>query len=78
MAGREYEGLLDDDEDDEDVSRHLSPLCDPTHLLHRIVVLIFMCFLGFGKSRLPHESRDQQDHSQTSIQRYIHTIECVI
>uniref|UniRef100_A0A9J8AZT2 Lysosomal dipeptide transporter MFSD1 n=1 Tax=Cyprinus carpio carpio TaxID=630221 RepID=A0A9J8AZT2_CYPCA len=38
----------DDDEDDEDVSRHLSPLCDPTHLLHRILVLLFMCFLGFG------------------------------
>uniref|UniRef100_A0A672MFS1 Lysosomal dipeptide transporter MFSD1 n=1 Tax=Sinocyclocheilus grahami TaxID=75366 RepID=A0A672MFS1_SINGR len=30
------------------VSRHLSPLCDPTHLLHRILVLLFMCFLGFG------------------------------
>uniref|UniRef100_A0A673GGP7 Lysosomal dipeptide transporter MFSD1 n=1 Tax=Sinocyclocheilus rhinocerous TaxID=307959 RepID=A0A673GGP7_9TELE len=44
----EYEGLLDEDEDDEGVSRHLSPLCDPTHLLHRILVLVFMCFLGFG------------------------------
>uniref|UniRef100_A0A9J8A310 Lysosomal dipeptide transporter MFSD1 n=1 Tax=Cyprinus carpio carpio TaxID=630221 RepID=A0A9J8A310_CYPCA len=49
MADRhEYESLLEDDEDDEDVSRHLSPLCDPTHLLHRILVLLFMCFLGFG------------------------------
>uniref|UniRef100_A0A673H6M9 Lysosomal dipeptide transporter MFSD1 n=1 Tax=Sinocyclocheilus rhinocerous TaxID=307959 RepID=A0A673H6M9_9TELE len=50
MAEREeYEGLLDEeDEDDEGVSRHLSPLCDPTHLLHRILVLLFMCFLGFG------------------------------
>lgn len=49
MADRhEYESLLEDDEDDEDVSRHLSPLCDPTHLLHRILVLVFMCFLGFG------------------------------
>ncbi|KAI2656612.1 Major facilitator superfamily domain-containing protein 1 [Labeo rohita] len=26
----------------------MSPLCDPTHLMHRIVVLVFMCFLGFG------------------------------
>uniref|UniRef100_A0A8C6SDZ8 Lysosomal dipeptide transporter MFSD1 n=1 Tax=Neogobius melanostomus TaxID=47308 RepID=A0A8C6SDZ8_9GOBI len=26
----------------------LSPICDPSHLLHRIVVLAFMCFLGFG------------------------------
>uniref|UniRef100_A0A671LIM3 Lysosomal dipeptide transporter MFSD1 n=1 Tax=Sinocyclocheilus anshuiensis TaxID=1608454 RepID=A0A671LIM3_9TELE len=49
MAEREeYEGLLDEDEEDEGVSRHLSPLCDPTHLLHRILVLFFMCFLGFG------------------------------
>uniref|UniRef100_A0A8C1UVW2 Major facilitator superfamily domain containing 1 n=1 Tax=Cyprinus carpio TaxID=7962 RepID=A0A8C1UVW2_CYPCA len=49
MADRhEYESLLEDDEDDEDVSRHLFPLCDPTHLLHRILVLLFMCFLGFG------------------------------
>uniref|UniRef100_A0A671LLF9 Lysosomal dipeptide transporter MFSD1 n=1 Tax=Sinocyclocheilus anshuiensis TaxID=1608454 RepID=A0A671LLF9_9TELE len=49
MAAREeYEGLLGEDEEDEGVSRHLSPLCDPTHLLHRILVLLFMCFLGFG------------------------------
>uniref|UniRef100_A0A8C1UQW2 Lysosomal dipeptide transporter MFSD1 n=1 Tax=Cyprinus carpio TaxID=7962 RepID=A0A8C1UQW2_CYPCA len=45
---REYEGLLDEDEDDDGVPRHLFPLCDPTHLLHRILVLVFMCFLGFG------------------------------
>uniref|UniRef100_A0A672M9Q2 Lysosomal dipeptide transporter MFSD1 n=1 Tax=Sinocyclocheilus grahami TaxID=75366 RepID=A0A672M9Q2_SINGR len=52
MAAREeYAGLLEEDEEeeeDEGVSRHLSPLCDPTHLLHRILVLLFMCFLGFG------------------------------
>uniref|UniRef100_A0AAQ4QWZ8 Lysosomal dipeptide transporter MFSD1 n=1 Tax=Gasterosteus aculeatus aculeatus TaxID=481459 RepID=A0AAQ4QWZ8_GASAC len=23
-------------------------ICDPKHLLHRVVVLVFMCFLGFG------------------------------
>ncbi|XP_056612211.1 major facilitator superfamily domain-containing protein 1 [Triplophysa dalaica] len=38
----------DDGDDGEDVSVNMSPLCDPRHLLHRILVLIFMCFLGFG------------------------------
>ncbi|XP_042371146.1 major facilitator superfamily domain-containing protein 1-like, partial [Plectropomus leopardus] len=28
--------------------RPLPAICDPRHLLHRVVVLIFMCFLGFG------------------------------
>ncbi|XP_063763228.1 major facilitator superfamily domain-containing protein 1 isoform X2 [Eleginops maclovinus] len=28
--------------------RPLPAICDPGHLLHRIVVLVFMCFLGFG------------------------------
>ncbi|KAM4628213.1 lysosomal dipeptide transporter MFSD1 isoform 2-T2 [Polymixia lowei] len=28
--------------------RPMSAICDPSHLLHRIVVLLFMCFLGFG------------------------------
>ncbi|XP_041120186.1 major facilitator superfamily domain-containing protein 1-like isoform X2 [Polyodon spathula] len=28
--------------------KQLSACCDPSRLLHRIVVLIFMCFLGFG------------------------------
>ncbi|XP_057694962.1 major facilitator superfamily domain-containing protein 1 isoform X2 [Corythoichthys intestinalis] len=26
----------------------LPAICDPTHGLHRLVILIFMCFLGFG------------------------------
>uniref|UniRef100_A0A674MTS4 Lysosomal dipeptide transporter MFSD1 n=1 Tax=Takifugu rubripes TaxID=31033 RepID=A0A674MTS4_TAKRU len=26
----------------------LPAICDPNHLLHRVVVLVFMCFLGFG------------------------------
>lgn len=26
----------------------LPAICDPSHLLHRLVVLVFMCFLGFG------------------------------
>ncbi|XP_028650281.1 major facilitator superfamily domain-containing protein 1 isoform X1 [Erpetoichthys calabaricus] len=33
---------------DSDSERQMSACCDPSHLLHRIIVLIFMCFLGFG------------------------------
>ncbi|XP_029922951.1 lysosomal dipeptide transporter MFSD1 isoform X3 [Myripristis murdjan] len=52
----ERQGLLDD-EDDVSFSgrrsatgpgRPMWAICDPSHLLHRIVVLMFMCFLGFG------------------------------
>ncbi|KAM9318967.1 lysosomal dipeptide transporter MFSD1 isoform 1-T1 [Pholidichthys leucotaenia] len=28
--------------------RPRSACCDPSHVLHRVVVLVFMCFLGFG------------------------------
>ncbi|XP_034722823.1 major facilitator superfamily domain-containing protein 1 isoform X3 [Etheostoma cragini] len=28
--------------------RPMLAICDPSHLLHRVIVLIFMCFLGFG------------------------------
>ncbi|XP_059186655.1 major facilitator superfamily domain-containing protein 1 isoform X2 [Centropristis striata] len=28
--------------------RPLPAICDPSRLLHRVVILIFMCFLGFG------------------------------
>uniref|UniRef100_A0A4W6C0E9 Lysosomal dipeptide transporter MFSD1 n=1 Tax=Lates calcarifer TaxID=8187 RepID=A0A4W6C0E9_LATCA len=28
--------------------RPMPAICDPSHLLHRVVVLLFMCFLGFG------------------------------
>uniref|UniRef100_A0A8C4E1Q8 Lysosomal dipeptide transporter MFSD1 n=1 Tax=Dicentrarchus labrax TaxID=13489 RepID=A0A8C4E1Q8_DICLA len=28
--------------------RPMWAICDPSHLLHRVVVLLFMCFLGFG------------------------------
>jgi len=61
MADREeHRSLLDDDDEDEEDegSRHLSPLCDPRHLLHRILVLLFMCFLGFGKNNPDDESQD--------------------
>uniref|UniRef100_A0A7N6BJE3 Lysosomal dipeptide transporter MFSD1 n=1 Tax=Anabas testudineus TaxID=64144 RepID=A0A7N6BJE3_ANATE len=30
--------------------RPLPAICDPNHLLHRVVVLLFMCFLGFVSS----------------------------
>lgn len=29
--------------------RALPALCDPSHLSHRLVVLLLMCFLGFGE-----------------------------
>lgn len=52
----EHRGLLGPDLDDEDQDSlaegeprtPLPAICDPSHLMHRIVVLIFMCFLGFG------------------------------
>lgn len=31
------------------VGTPLPAICDPAHVLHRVVVLVFMCFLGFGK-----------------------------
>lgn len=34
--------------DDGARARSMSPICDPGHWAHRIVVLVFMCFLGFG------------------------------
>lgn len=50
MAGREEtQGLLDENGHDAGNRRRMSPFCDPNHLLHRIVVLVFMCFLGFGE-----------------------------
>lgn len=29
--------------------RPMAAICDPSKLAHRVVVLIFMCFLGFGE-----------------------------
>ncbi|KAK6478695.1 major facilitator superfamily domain-containing protein 1 isoform X1 [Huso huso] len=59
MAEREERRGLVQGEDDSEASpssskygssseKQLSACCDPSRLLHRIVVLIFMCFLGFG------------------------------
>lgn len=69
MADREeHRSLLDEDEEDEG-SRHLSPLCDPRHLLHRILVLVFMCFLGFGKKK---NTINPDDESQDTHHPHIH------
>ncbi|KAJ8388672.1 hypothetical protein AAFF_G00130810 [Aldrovandia affinis] len=49
MAEREEsQNLLDEHEDDSGASRPMAAICDPSRLPHRIVVLVFMCFLGFG------------------------------
>nr|XP_057935857.1 major facilitator superfamily domain-containing protein 1 isoform X2 [Doryrhamphus excisus] len=58
MADCEEEQNLLGAEEDEDsqsvrpasnrAGRPLPAICDPAHLSHRIVVLVFMCFLGFG------------------------------
>ncbi|XP_051934630.1 major facilitator superfamily domain-containing protein 1 isoform X2 [Hippocampus zosterae] len=54
----EDRGLLAADAGEEDslpgveesghVGTPLPAICDPAHVLHRVVVLVFMCFLGFG------------------------------
>ncbi|PWA20255.1 hypothetical protein CCH79_00003927 [Gambusia affinis] len=57
MADFEERGSLLGDEDEVPLAgrqeasgpgRPMSAICDPSHLLHRVVVLVFMCFLGFG------------------------------
>ncbi|KAF7660405.1 hypothetical protein LDENG_00282370 [Lucifuga dentata] len=50
----EHQNLLGDEDDETETHRQTGPgrpmpaICDPSTLLHRIVVLVFMCFLGFG------------------------------
>ncbi|KAG7471083.1 hypothetical protein MATL_G00120700 [Megalops atlanticus] len=56
MAEREERrNLLDEDNslsspvrDDSGTARPMAAICDPSRIHHRIVVLTFMCFLGFG------------------------------
>ena len=49
----ERRSLLGDEDEDPSAGRQtgkpLPAICDPSHLLHRVVVLVFMCFLGFGE-----------------------------
>lgn len=58
MADYEERRSLLGDEDEEPSTgrrtargpgRPMPAICDPSHLLHRVVVLLFMCFLGFGE-----------------------------
>lgn len=44
-------GDEDPDPYDRGPGRAMPAICDPKHILHRVVVLCFMCFLGFGKLR---------------------------
>uniref|UniRef100_A0A3Q3JC53 Lysosomal dipeptide transporter MFSD1 n=1 Tax=Monopterus albus TaxID=43700 RepID=A0A3Q3JC53_MONAL len=47
----ERQSLLGDEGEGSSTSgpgRALPAICDPSHLLHRVIVLVFMCFLGFG------------------------------
>uniref|UniRef100_A0A8C1LZM3 Lysosomal dipeptide transporter MFSD1 n=1 Tax=Cyprinus carpio TaxID=7962 RepID=A0A8C1LZM3_CYPCA len=71
LANR-FEGLIHSSESlRSDVPRHLFPLCDPTHLLHRILVLVFMCFLGFGSVFLTsHETSDMSLNTASFMQLY--------
>ena len=42
-------GNVNGESEAEEPGKQMSAISDPTRLLHRIVVLIFMCFLGFGE-----------------------------
>uniref|UniRef100_A0A8D3DPY4 Lysosomal dipeptide transporter MFSD1 n=1 Tax=Scophthalmus maximus TaxID=52904 RepID=A0A8D3DPY4_SCOMX len=48
LLGEEHEDPLADGQAARGPGRPMSAICDPGHLLHRVVVLVFMCFLGFG------------------------------
>ncbi|XP_075892350.1 lysosomal dipeptide transporter MFSD1 isoform X2 [Nelusetta ayraudi] len=41
-------GEEDQDPSDRGPGRPMPAICDPKHILHRVMVLCFMCFLGFG------------------------------
>ncbi|XP_014324962.2 major facilitator superfamily domain-containing protein 1 isoform X2 [Xiphophorus maculatus] len=48
LLGDENEGPLAGRQEAGGPERPMSAICDPSRLLHRVVVLVFMCFLGFG------------------------------
>lgn len=52
LLGDEDEGSFTDRQEARGPGRPMPAICDPSHLLHRIVVLVFMCFLGFGEQPL--------------------------
>ncbi|XP_037534144.1 major facilitator superfamily domain-containing protein 1 [Nematolebias whitei] len=48
LLGDEDEGSCTDLPEARGPGRPMAAICDPSRLLHRVVVLFFMCFLGFG------------------------------
>uniref|UniRef100_A0A8C7TN26 Lysosomal dipeptide transporter MFSD1 n=1 Tax=Oncorhynchus mykiss TaxID=8022 RepID=A0A8C7TN26_ONCMY len=52
----------------------MSALCDPRQLLHRIFVLLFMCFLGFGS----YFCYDNPAALQTQVIQISETKQCVV
>ncbi|XP_034024171.1 major facilitator superfamily domain-containing protein 1 isoform X2 [Thalassophryne amazonica] len=44
----ERQNLLGDEAGSRTAGSPMAAICDPSRLLHRVVVLCFMCFLGFG------------------------------
>lgn len=54
LLGDENEGPLAGRQEAGGPERPMSAICDPSHLLHRVVVLVFMCFLGFGEQPAGH------------------------
>lgn len=49
LLGGEDEVSLSGSQTPRGPGRPMPAICDPNHLLHRVVVLVFMCFLGFGE-----------------------------
>ncbi|XP_008307403.1 lysosomal dipeptide transporter MFSD1 isoform X2 [Cynoglossus semilaevis] len=48
LVEEEDENVPGDGPTPAETSKPMSAVCDPSHLLHRVIVLVFMCFLGFG------------------------------
>lgn len=49
LLGDEDDGSFTDRQAGREPGRPMLAICDPSRLLHRVVVLFFMCFLGFGE-----------------------------
>uniref|UniRef100_A0A674INW0 Uncharacterized protein n=1 Tax=Terrapene triunguis TaxID=2587831 RepID=A0A674INW0_9SAUR len=66
-GGEEARPLLDSAHNDCPQRKALPALCDPRRLAHRLLVLAFMCFLGFGS----YFCYDNPAALQTQVQRVI-------
>ncbi|XP_026517966.1 major facilitator superfamily domain-containing protein 1-like [Terrapene carolina triunguis] len=64
-GGEEARPLLDSAHNDCPQRKALPALCDPRRLAHRLLVLAFMCFLGFGS----YFCYDNPAALQTQVQR---------